>query len=355
MDVVNDINQGRIVLLGDPGLGKSTLLKKLLLHWAENQVRPLAVFLELRRVVDQFANAQFLEYLEHGSEQTCCLPRAELDQHLRANASLLLFDGLDEVTPGLRAIAIESIIRFADDYPLCRVIVTTRINGYNVGSTHPERFRDAGFEQYTLQDFQDSEIHEFIRLWHNEAFTDVLERKRFRIRLEKAVRQSRTIRELAANPLLLTMMAILSRNQDLPRDRARLYERCAELLLKSWDLEKCPEKNDRTGALDIKDKLGPDQKMRILEQVAAAMEESPTGLSANLISEDRLREIVVTALESLAVLQPWSVAEDLIWMLRERNFMLAYLGDREYGFIHRTFLEYFSARNLKYRLEKLRP
>jgi len=32
--------------------------------------------------------------------------------------------------------------------------------------------------------------------------------------------------------------------------------------------------------------------------------------------------------------------------------MLAYMGDRQYAFVHRTFLEYFRARDLKYQLEK---
>jgi predicted NACHT family NTPase len=39
---------------------------------------------------------------------------------------------------------------------------------------------------------------------------------------------------LAGNPLLLTMMLILNRTEDLPRDRVRLYEKCAELLLHQW-------------------------------------------------------------------------------------------------------------------------
>ena len=92
--------------------------------------------------------------------------------------------------------------------------------------------------------------------------------------------------------------------------------------------------------------------MRILEQVAAAMQRARTGLAGNLIGQDDLKDLVQTELTQLGIDQPWSVADDLIWMLRERNFMLAYMGDRQYAFIHRTFLEYFCARELKYRLEK---
>jgi hypothetical protein len=48
-----------------------------------------------------------------------------------------------------------------------------------------------------------------------------------------------------------------------------VYERCAQLLLKNWDVEKFPELKERKEPRDIKDKLGPDQKMWILEQVVS--------------------------------------------------------------------------------------
>ena len=166
---------------------------------------------------------------------------------------------------------------------------------------------------------------------------------RYESRMRKAIEDLPAIRELAANPLLLTMMAILSRNQDLPRDRNKLYEKCAELLLKNWDLEKFPELKEKKEVRDIKDKLGPDQKMRVLEQVAAAMQQERTGLEGNLISEGKLKRMVQPELAQLGVAQSLFVAEDLIWMLRERNFMLGYLGDHQYTFVHRTFLEYFCA------------
>lgn len=349
MDVVDDLACQKLVILGDPGLGKSTLLKHLVLRWADNPTRPLALLVELRRAADY---ENFLDYLEKAPDPTCCLPRMELHNYLQEHQSLALFDGLDEVTEGPRADMVAKIIRFSNDYPRTRILVTTRIHGYHAGSTHPERFRDAGFEHFTLQDFDDAEIDRFIALWHQQAFRDPTDRARYDSRLRRAIHDSAAIRELAANPLLLTMMAILNRTQDLPRDRAKLYERCAELLLKNWDLEKFPQLREKRDTRDINDKLGPDQKMRILEQVAAAMQQERTGVAGNLISEDKLKQIVTRELSELGVPQPWAVAEDLIWMLRERNFMLAYLGGRQYGFIHRTLLEYLCARDLKHRLEK---
>ena len=43
------------------------------------------------------------------------------------------------------------------------------------------------------------------------------------------------LRELAGNPLLLTLMAVLARESDLPRDLGSLYKQAADLLLKTWD------------------------------------------------------------------------------------------------------------------------
>lgn len=352
LEVVDSSAYNRLVILGDPGLGKSTLLKYLMLCWAHDQTRPLPLLVELRRTVHESGEIGVLEYLERGFGETLPLPRIELDHYLKENDSVVLFDALDEVVEGRRGNVVLRIIAFAREYPKARIIITTRIHGYHPGSAHPEQFRDAEFQQFTLQDFTPDEVDRFVASWHQEAFQNLSDRAKYESRLRKALTDSPAIRELAANPLLLTMMAILNRVQDLPRDRGRLYERCAELLLKNWDLEKFEELKERKETQDIKDKLGPDQKMRILELVASAMQQERTGLAGNIIGQDKLKNIIEKQLTELQVFQAWSVADNLIWMFRVRNFMLAYLGDHNYAFVHRSFLEYFCARDLKYCLEK---
>ena len=69
--------------------------------------------------------------------------------------------------------------------------------------------------------------------------------------------ESKSIGQLAGNPLLLTMMAILNRHQELPRDRTELYQQCARLLLLQWETDKALEGLSRawtwTGGLPGKD------------------------------------------------------------------------------------------------------
>lgn len=58
------------------------------------------------------------------------LDRVELDTWLKHNPSLILFDGLDEAfDPALRKEISTAIHRFADEYPLAEIIVTSRIIG----------------------------------------------------------------------------------------------------------------------------------------------------------------------------------------------------------------------------------
>ncbi len=144
-----------------------------------------------------------------------------------------MFDGLDEVfDPAKREEIITDIHRFTNNYKNVRVIVTSRVIGYK-----PQKLRDAEFNHFMLQDLSAEQIEDFMQRWHNLTYIDEGERERKRERLKRAIKDSPAIKELSGNPLLLTMMAILNRNQELPRDRAELYNQASRVLLQQWDVE----------------------------------------------------------------------------------------------------------------------
>src|SRR5262249_18458295 len=158
-------------------------------------------------------------------------------------------------------------------------------------------------------------------------------------RLAKAISESRAIRELAGNPLLLTMMAILNRNQELPRDRAQLYQQASRVLLHEWDTERALESHP-----NIKGIISYPEKAEILRAVADFMQLAPEGLAGNMISREDLERILREYLkDKLGLQQPHAPARDLVDQLRARNFILCFLGADRYAFVHRTFLEYFCA------------
>jgi predicted NACHT family NTPase len=351
LEIVRDPGFGRLVVLGDPGSGKSTLLQYLLLDWAEKPAPdpgddPLPLLIELReyaRLRHEGKADGFLDYLHGGACVRWHLDRAQLDGWLKDNPSRILFDGLDEVfDPALRREVSTAIHRFADEYPLARIVVTSRIIGYQ-----HQAWRDEDFRHFMLQELDEGQIATFLDRWHAAAYEEAARGQTKRALLAGAIEQSTAIRQLAGNPLLLTMMAILNRTQDLPRDRAELYEQCARLLLHQWKVDVAFESDPELSkaSLDYKDKRG------LLLRVARAMQSSEQGLAGNLIDEDTLERTLAGGLEGMPGLRPERAARALIEQLRGRNFMLCSVGGRSYAFVHRTFLEYFCAVEIRERFQ----
>jgi predicted NACHT family NTPase len=182
---------------------------------------------------------------------------------------------VDEVfDPHLRDVVVTDIHRFTNDYPQVQVIVTSRWLGYKA-----QPLRDAGFEHYMLQDLTDDQVGEFVTRWHDQTFPEGADKLRKRERLHRALRESRSIRQLAGNPLLLTMMAILNRNQELPRDRPELYTQASRVLLHQWDVERnLIEHRLDPVTIDYRD------KQAMLRKVAYHMQSGAAGLAGNIIS-----------------------------------------------------------------------
>ncbi|NES22370.1 MAG: NACHT domain-containing protein, partial [Symploca sp. SIO3E6] len=346
LDLVNQIWENTsnryLVILGDPGSGKSMFLQYLALNWARSPLDnvielPIPLLIELRTYSRDRNSRECKDLLEffHKGNVICRLNQHQLQEKLKAGKVLVMFDGLDEVfEPTQRDKVITDIHRFTNEYPQVRVIVTSRIIGYK-----PQRLRDAEFRHFLLQDLDSEQIKDFIYRWHELTFIDETDKLRKRSRLQRSIDNSKAIAELAGNPLLLTMMAILNRNQELPRDRPELYNQASRVLLHQWDVERKLLADPRINpvTIDYKD------KQAMLRQIAHFMQAADKGLAGNLIRGRDLERILIDYLESIKVGDARTVARLLIEQLRSRNFILCFLGGDSYGFVHRTFLEYFCA------------
>ncbi|HEY9880908.1 MAG TPA: HEAT repeat domain-containing protein, partial [Leptolyngbyaceae cyanobacterium] len=342
-----------VVVLGDPGSGKSTLLQYVALEWAEQPVRgikelaqrPLPLLIELRKYArdrqEKKCNS-IVEYLDRGNTP-CHLNWQRLHEVLISGDAIALFDGIDEVfDPNLREEVVTDIHRFTNDYPNVQTIATSRWLGYKA-----QTLRDAGFQHYMLQDLTDKQIAEFIERWHDQNFSETAVKVNKRERLHRATQESKAIRELAGNPLLLTMMAILNRNQELPRNRPELYNQASRVLLHQWDVERnLIEHRLDPVTIDYTD------KQAMLRKVADRMQSGADGLAGNIISTEDLEAILIEHLRSMEVDKPRDIARLMIKQLRERNFILCFLGAENYAFVHRTFLEYFAAWSFVWQFEK---
>ncbi|NJL39694.1 MAG: NACHT domain-containing protein [Leptolyngbyaceae cyanobacterium SM1_4_3] len=339
-----------VVVLGDPGSGKSSLLQYLALIWAERPLSelplyPIPLLIELRTYARDKREKKCSDILSfiHSGNIVGRLNQQHLHEKLKAGHAIALFDGVDEVfDPALRDEVVMDIHRFTNEYPEVQAIATSRSVGYKV-----HQLRSAGFRHFMLQDLEPEQIEDFIQRWHNLTFPAGLDKTRKQERLHKAIQESNAIRELAGNPLLLTMMAILNRNQELPRNRPELYNQASRVLLHQWDVERNL----------IEHRLDPltinyQDKQAMLRQVAYHMQSSEKGLAGNIISATDLENILMDYLRTIDIEQPRTIARLMIEHLRTRNFILCDLGADSYGFVHRTFLEYFCATEFVNQFEK---
>ncbi|MDJ0712759.1 MAG: SAV_2336 N-terminal domain-related protein [Prochloraceae cyanobacterium] len=366
LDLFNpDNNYKYVVILGDTGSGKSTLIQYKILEWARQSLSTLPkselpLLIQLRKYIQnkqKKLSQNFLEYLEKGTGVIGGnLNQKGLHQWLKNRQSLVIFDGLDEVlSERERENVVIDIINFTVEYPKARSIITSRIIGYQ---KQRQRLQNANFRHFKLQDLNKEQIEEFLEKWHDSSFEDKTEAELKRDRLQNYIDNSPALRELAGNPLLLTMMAILSRSDVLAIDKVRFYQEASKVLLHRWENDKnLPQ--DYRGSDSTIDQLDDKDKQEILRQVAYEIQNKadsiPNNHQKNLyINQQHLDNIIIEYLKYLYLENTILLARRLRERLTTRSFILCFYGDDKYGFVHRSFLEFFCAWSWIDKFEKKR-
>ncbi|WP_327001022.1 HEAT repeat domain-containing protein [Dactylosporangium sp. NBC_01737] len=354
--VLSDPGNRLTAILGNPGSGKSTLAQYLALAMADesdgDSVVGLAGWLPLLVELREYAEPPwrertFLDFIDHQHGINLPgLPKASLEAYLRDDGrAVVVFDGLDELfDPAFRENVTRQIAGFAAAYGMVRVVVTSRVIGYR-----KSLLAQAGFAHFTIDDLDEDQIEQFTRAWYRLACPDdAAEAERRRKRVVEAVAASPSLRELAGNPLLLTILVIIGRRQELPRDRRRVYEHAAKVLVERWDVERyLRDSRIDTSFIEWEDKI------ELLQRIARRMQETRSAGTGNHISgDDLVAEFDAYLRERFGHTPAESrpVARAMIKQLHERNFILSHFGSDVYGFVHRAFLEYFSAAEIVHRL-----
>jgi hypothetical protein len=333
----------RIVLLGDPGGGK-TSLTKYLSYLATSptkklKVAHLALPITLREHISELTRKPGLDIIQAiqstaGSHFQVELSRTEASFICLTGRVLLIFDGLDELLElSDRAIVVESIEAFAALHPRCSIFATSRSLGYEQAALNP-----ALFSLYRIREFNEGQVREYARKWfHLAKGLTVHSRDSL---LAGFLEESASLSDLRSNPLLLSLMCSLYRHKHyIPKNRAQLYAKCAELLFDDWDRSRrLRQKFDFDGRID--------GAIRHLAYWIFTNQEKQSGvLEPEILAEISryLSDWVYGDMElgEHAAKSFLNFCKNRAWILTEVG-----TGDRSVGlfqFAHRTFLEYFAA------------
>ena len=232
MRVAND--EQYLMVLGVPGVGKSTFLRKVGLEALkgedgnfEDQCIP--VFLELKRFTKDPVDIEAWITEEF---KVCGHPYPEqwANSKLKSDELLILFDGLDEVPKPNVSNVINKIKDFARQYSQNRFVVSCRVGDYTGGF--------ANFTVVEMADFDDSQIQAYINNWFASASNRNMETaQRCWQALDTSEHQA--IKALAQNPLSLALLCqVYEDSQDFPASQTILYEKILNIFLKKWAAEK---------------------------------------------------------------------------------------------------------------------
>jgi predicted NACHT family NTPase len=238
----------RTIVLGDPGSGKTTLLKFLALSGQSSALQSrfklmpenrLPVLVVLRRYAEELRktpNLSLQDYIIATMRGQLELPveRDFLEYYLESGRTILFFDGLDELPEsGMRPEVRSRIASLSKVYPHNTFLISSRFVGY----VEPFRFRNEEWTHYQVAPLRLPEMEHFVRDWYVARIANRSERDKNANDLVAILRNPKhtAIRELAENPLLLTIIALVHRIEaDLPDERVLLYRKCTETLLATW-------------------------------------------------------------------------------------------------------------------------
>jgi len=360
-------NASCCVALGDPGSGKSTALKKLVLDYVEqargaSRLRystipiliPLRLFARERNTKGQgYSLLDFMYEFAKGSLSAAC-SRGFFEHFLEEGECLVCFDGLDEVTASGQRQEVRDIVEsFVRRYPRNRYIITSRVAGYDQAPLSRRLF-----PHYVVQPLSEEEIRLYVTLWYQAREKSPEQAEALADELIERVMGSARLRDLAKRPLLLAIIALVHRIEaELPHERVKLYDKCSEALLTTLDAAR---KLERTGFEAEYFKY----RREILEAVAFWMQAELAEKYSRevMVGEADLRLFVAKTLHenptfALSQIDAWQQADSFIQFAKERTGLLIERGEKEFAFVHLTFQEYFAAsfiwRTRFYNLDKM--
>lgn len=238
----------RIILIGEPGAGKTTFLQRVA-FWLLDNTEHLVVWVPLRklkgRTIVDYIRTEWMSAAVIDTEKAII----DLENQISQKKVWILLDGFDEISQESRA-----ALSFNGWISKSNMIVTCRTNfdQESLLATH-------SFERYEILGFNQRQIKSFIQKWFSESKkpeNDKSFSEASKIFLKQA---DEAIKEIAKNPLRLALLCSAWQSEgSIPKTSGKLYEQFVSNIYK-WRRDASPiyrnkkeALNERLGEISLK-------------------------------------------------------------------------------------------------------
>lgn len=329
-------DEGRVyAVIGGPGSGKTTLMRATaggLCHrrWRHRRLPVLLYLRDHLTMITTYPERDLDEVAATASWVTGRTSASWIARRLERGGCLVMLDGLDEVANQTqRTAVVEWVRRQIDRYPGNDYLVTSRPHGY---LSNPL----TRAEVLQVRRFTSEQISQFLHAWYytiecrSTATTGKQPQAVAHAKAEDLLRRLRArpgLYGLAANPLLLTMIANVHRYRGaLPGSRAELYAEMCQVLVH--------RRQESKGLTDVTGLSGP-QKEHIVRVLAWTMMTT----KIRDIPADDAHAVITPVLRQISRKVTPSV---FLKEARKSGLLVEREYDR-YAFAHLTLQEYLAA------------
>jgi formylglycine-generating enzyme required for sulfatase activity/predicted MPP superfamily phosphohydrolase len=349
------LHNPRLVIIGDPGCGKTTFLRWVAhclagdragrtpgaagQHLDLDRAR-LPVLVPIADWLDFVARTEaqkdgpklakgaewLVEYLgTRATDANQGLAAADFRRALKEGDCCLLLDGLDEAPDDQQRKRARGLIEtLGQAYKDCPLVVTSRPAAYQ------DKAVLAGFTHTHIEALDAAAIDGFLARWSRALFPESeMRAERHREELAAALASRPEIRRMARNTVMLTALAVVHWNEKrLPEQRAELYESILKWLIEARDQRPGREKSQRC--------------RQLLADLALAMQTDPGGRQVQVTrrwAAERLAPHFASDADATARAEAFLAEEEIDSGIIVRR-------GHQLRFWHLTFQEYLAAQAL---------
>lgn len=319
----------KLMLLGKPGAGKTTFLKHLSIQCITGDVLDelVPIFVTLKDFSEAANQVSLLEYINQQLAEYE-LTSTQIASLFSWGRVLFLLDGLDEVQEKDTLRTLKEIRQLSDKFNNNHFVITCRIAAKEFTLEH--------FTEVEVADFDEEQIQTFVAKWFGAKDSDL--DKPF---LQK-LKENKPIQELASNPLLLTLLCLeFEESGDFPNDRAELYKRATNTLLRKWDAKRGIQRDI------IYHQLSVQRKENLLSYIALTTFEKGDYFFKQRQAEQYIGDYIQNLSEAETSQKTLQLdSEAVLKSIEAQHGLLVERARGIYSFSHLTFQEYFTARSI---------